>query len=184
MTPSEAWFTVDLLGVGFTDNLYLDDGDVDIDDDGNVDAEDALEAGTLYYYRVQAINTVAHPADGGWSTNDDPDADTASATTDTDVPSRVVVFSAAAGVGEKDDTIILTWTAPGSGGQDITSYEILVWDGSKWADKATTRRRGHKVHGHRPCARDQIPLYHPRAEQSGLRPVVSFHICNSYNRGP
>ena len=134
-TDDGEWTNTDLLGTDDTlVTLFLDTG---------------RTAGTTYYYRVNAENSVA-PAGGAFSTVGDPTMDTASATTDTDVPVRVVwgrpasngnpaVDGAVPGtvVGTDDDTITLTWTAPATGGLDITGYEIRVWDGSQWVSEAT-----------------------------------------------
>ena len=71
---------------------------------------------------------------------------------------------------DDSDTITLTWTAPATGGLDITGYEIQVWNGSRWVPEAT------------PAAAD-IDY-----EATGLTPGVTYHYVirasNSQGVGP
>ncbi len=114
-------------------NLLLTGGpadDADISDEPTLTVfiVDELMAGTKYYFRIQALGG----AGGTWSTADGTMAGAASATTTAGTPAMPVIM-AAPGDGDDADSITVTWTAPNSGGSDITGYQIRRWDGSMWA---------------------------------------------------
>ncbi|MCY4117695.1 MAG: fibronectin type III domain-containing protein [Caldilineaceae bacterium] len=88
--------------------------------------DDGLEAGTKYYFRIQALQG------GTWSTADGTMAGAASATTMAGVPS-IPVIAAAQTTNEETESLTVTWTAPNNGGSEILGYQIRVWDGSDWA---------------------------------------------------
>ena len=122
-TPT--WDTTNAIAItGVDATLYSDRGFDGPDDD---DLPDGLAAGTKYSYRIQTSGgTPAAPA------FDDAADPMASATTMGGLPEQPTI-TAAAGTGDDADTITVSWTAPGSGGSDITGYQIRVWDGSNWA---------------------------------------------------
>ena len=64
----------------------------------------------------------------------------------------------------------MTWTAPATGGLDITGYEIRVWDGSQWVNEAY------------PAATDTT------YKDAGLTPATPYHYVirasNSQGAGP
>jgi len=95
------------------------------DDDLTVFAVTGLTAGTTYYFRIQAL------PGGDWSTADGTNTDAASAMTDAGVPAMPVITATAVGA-TNPDAITVAWTAPNSGGSDITGYDLRVWDGSDW----------------------------------------------------
>ena len=92
------------------------------------DATTMLSAGTTYYFRIQATGSPA----GEWSATEV--ADAASATTAAGTPDITVITTP---LTVADDSITLNWTAPNSGGSDITGYQLRVWDGSNWMPLAS-----------------------------------------------
>ena len=95
------------------------------DDDLTVFAVTGLTAGTTYYYRIQAL------PGGDWSTADATNTGAASAMTDAGVPAMPEITATLVG-DTNPDAITVAWTAPNSGGSDLTGYELRVWDGSNW----------------------------------------------------
>ena len=85
-------------------------------------ANTGLDQGTIYYYRVSAINA------GGTGAISNVDSDTTNS-----APSQVTGFTATK---ETDAlTINLAWTAPANGGSSITGYKIeRSLDNSAWSD--------------------------------------------------
>ena len=95
------WSTDDLLGTSTVVNLH------ELND---------LTPGTIYIYRVQAMNTTGV---GAWSNQ-------VTATTVAGAPGRPQMFAAAA---DGENAIDLTWQAPESnGGNAIIRYELERWD--------------------------------------------------------
>ena len=72
-----------------------------------------LRPGTTYTYRVRANNDIGS---GIWSNE-------VSQTTPANKPTTPVAPTA---VGSDTDAIMVSWTAPDSGGADITSYKLQV----------------------------------------------------------
>ena len=89
-----------------------------------VHIDTGLDAGMKYYYRIQAL------PGGEWSATNM--ADAASATTEAGTPAMPTTVTATAGTDNDADSITIAWTAPSSGGSDITGYQLRVWDGSDW----------------------------------------------------
>ncbi len=117
------WGTTNLLTDGLESDATL-----------TVFAVTGLEGGTKYYFRIRA--TASTP--GVWSAENM--ADAASATTMSGTPAQPTTIAATAGTGEEADSITITWTAPGSGGSDITGYQLRVHDGadgSTWVMEAS-----------------------------------------------
>ena len=120
---SPAWATANLL----TGDMATD-MDLTVFSVTTTDGTTAISAGTTYYFRIQASGTTA----GEWSAENS--ADAASATTAAGTPDMVVITTP---LTVADDSITLSWTAPNSGGSDITGYQLRVWDGSKWMPLAS-----------------------------------------------
>ena len=127
-------------GAWATTNLLTGPPDVSADDDLTVFAVTGLDAGTTYYYRIQAV------PGGDWSTADGTNTGATSAMTAAGTPAMLPVFTATAAAADSanPDSIALAWTAhddatnPWSdGGSDITGFQIRVWDGSSWMPLAT-----------------------------------------------
>ena len=77
----------------------------------------------------------------------------------------------------EDDAITLGWTALAdvlhTGGEDITGYELNVWDGAKWVHEHTTDDADdHILRGRRPCAQYDLLLRRARTQQHWRRPLV------------
>jgi len=125
-----AWSTTNLLTTGGAGG-----GDISNDATLTVFIVGSLDAGTKYYYRIQAL------PGGDWSATNM--ADAASDTTMSGVPAMPTLTvgdgttnppgRTAPGAAPTVDSISLYWEAPASGGSDILGYQIRVWDGSDWA---------------------------------------------------
>ncbi len=137
-------------------------GDMATDTALTVFAVTGLDAGTKYYYRIQAT------PDGAWSA--DTMAAAASATTTSGTPAMPVIATATAGTGDDADSITLTWTAPNSGGSDITGYQLRIYDGTKWAIEAS------------PAADDL--MYKDEGLPPGKRQYYILAARNSMGYGP
>ncbi len=119
-TDDAAWDTAN--------NLLAPTGGTDLSGDATltVFAVTGLDAGTKYYFRIQAL------PGGVWSAENM--ADAASDTTMAGLPAQPDI-TVTAGTGDDADSITITWTAPGSGGSDLLGYQLRVaeWAGSGWA---------------------------------------------------
>ena len=100
--------------------------------------DEGLVGGTQYFYRIQALADT----NSDWSTDGNPDADTASAKTLGDVPNQVGTVqdpvTAVAIVGK----ITVSWdklTGDATGGSAILGYDVQKWDNTRqqWADEAS-----------------------------------------------
>ena len=116
-----------------TDNLLAPTGGTDLSSDATltVFAVTGLEGGTKYYFRIRATTDGTA---GVWSAENM--ADAASATTMSGMPAKPVI-TATKGTGDDADSITITWTKPGSGGSDITGYQLRIYDGTTWAMEAS-----------------------------------------------
>jgi len=128
------WGTANLLTTGGP----TDDPDISDEPTLRVFIVGGLNAGTTYYFRIQAL-----PGGALSATNM---ADAASATTTSGVPGMPTLnvgdgttqntAQDPAAAAPTIDSITLWWEVPGSGGSDITGYQLRVWDGSTWALEA------------------------------------------------